>query len=69
MKISNKTYDLLCLIAKIIAPFATFVSAILTIWGLPYAQQITATFAAVDVFMGALVTILKAQYDKENRNG
>lgn len=64
MKVSNKVYDILCFIAKIIAPLATLVSAIMTIWNVPYAEQITATLASIDVFMGALVTILKAQYNK-----
>lgn len=64
MKVSDKVYDTLCLIAKLIAPVATLISAIMSIWGIPYAEQITATLAAIDVFMGALIVILKAQYDK-----
>ncbi len=66
MKISNKVYDVLNIIAKIVAPAITFVSAILTIWHIPYTPQITATLGAFDVFIGALVVALKANYDKKN---
>ena len=66
LMISDKVYDILCLIAKLIAPIATLISAIMTIWGIPYAEQITATLAAIDVFMGALIVILKAQYDRSH---
>lgn len=62
---SDRVYDVLCIIAKLIAPSATLISAILTIWNVPYAEQITATMAAIDVFMGAVVVIAKASYDKK----
>lgn len=67
MKISNKAYDVLCIVAKIIAPIATFISALLVIWNIPYAEQITATLAAFDVCIGAIVTVLKVNYDKQNK--
>lgn len=63
--INDKVYDILNIIAKIIAPIATFISAILVIWKIPYSQQITATMAAFDVLIGALVTIFKAVYNKQ----
>ena len=62
---SNKVYDILNIIAKIIAPAATFIGALMTIWNIPYAEQVTATLAALDVFLGALVVIAKANYDKK----
>ena len=65
---SNKTYDILNIIAKLVAPIATFISAILVIWNVPYAEQITATLGAFDVLMGAIVVIAKAQYDKAQLN-
>jgi hypothetical protein len=64
MKISNKVYDVLCIIAKIVAPVCTLIAAILTIWHIPYTKEITATLAAFDVFIGSLVTVFKIQYDK-----
>ena len=64
MKISNNTYDTIKIIALIIAPIATFVAALVDIWGIPYGSQIVATISALDVFVGALVVILKTLYDK-----
>lgn len=69
MKISNKAYDILCIIAKIIAPIATFISALLVIWNVPYAEQITASLAALDTCLGVIVTVLKNDYDKRNKEG
>jgi len=67
MRISNKAYDVLSFLAKIIAPIATFIAALLTIWNIPYAPQITASLAALDTCLGTIVTILKKSYDKENK--
>jgi len=64
MKLSNKTYDTIKFIALLIAPIATFVAALVDIWGIPYGSQIVATISAIDVFVGALVVILKTIYDK-----
>lgn len=64
--ISNKAYDILNIIAKIVAPSITFISAVLSIWNVPYTAEITATLGAFDVFIGALVVVLKANYDKRN---
>lgn len=64
---SNKVYDVLNIIAKIIAPLATFVSAILAIWNVPYTEQITASLGAFDVFIGAVVVVLNANYKKKNK--
>lgn len=66
MNVSNKVYDVLNIIAKIVAPAVTFVSAVLSIWNVPYTAEITATLGAFDVFIGALVVVLKANYDKRN---
>lgn len=70
----NKAYDIIKFISLIIVPVATFTAAIIQIWGIPYGAQITATIAAADVLLGAIVTAAKAIYDKEqhqeeNSNG
>lgn len=62
--INNKLYDVLNIIAKIVAPAITFISAVLAIWHVPYTTEITATLGAFDVFIGALVLVFKAKYDK-----
>lgn len=62
---SDKTYDTIKKAALIAAPVVTFVSTVLNIWKVPYTAQITATLAAVNVLLGAIVTVAKAKYDKE----
>ena len=62
--INNKLYDVLNIIAKIVAPAITFISAVLAIWHVPYTTEITATLGAFDVFIGALVLVFKSKYDK-----
>lgn len=62
---SNVTYNRLKFCAQIVAPAITLISAILTTWGVPYTEQITATLAAVDTFLGAVVVAAKKQFDKE----
>ena len=67
MEISNKVYDVLNIIAKLVAPTATFISAVLAIWHVPYTEQITATLGAFDVLVGAVVVVLRATYNKKNK--
>lgn len=73
MRINNKTYDVIKLIALFIAPLCTFVAALVEIWGIPYGAQIVATLAALDTLLGAVVIILKSLYEKSlkgaNTNG
>lgn len=61
---SNKTYDTLKTIALLVLPIGTLISTIFQIWGIAGAQQIQATFVALDVFAGTLVTVAKAEYDR-----
>lgn len=66
MKLSDKAYNFLkwfCLIALPAA--ATLYAALAGIWGLPHGTEITGTISAVDVFLGALLGISTAQYNKE----
>jgi len=62
---SNKAYDIIKMISLIGAPAITLIAAIISIWNIPYGAQITATLAAVDTFLGALVTILNVNYKKK----
>ncbi len=64
----HETYDTIKLIALLVVPIGTLIAAILNIWGLPGAQQITATAAAIDVFLGAVVKISADLYHKEHRD-
>ena len=64
---SDKIYDVIKFISLCIAPICTFFAALVSIWGIPYGNEIVATIAALDVLCGAIVTIMKAIYDKEQK--
>ena len=61
---SNRVYDTIKLISLIGTPAITLIAAIISIWNIPYGAQITATLAAIDTFLGALVVILQMNYNK-----
>lgn len=66
MKITNKVYDVIKWIVVIIIPaIITLYSSLASIWGFPYAEQITATLAAIDVFLGVVMKISTASYNKK----
>lgn len=62
---SNKTYDALKLTALIFVPVCAFLSTLLSIWNVPYAEQITATLVAIDTLLGALVQVASNNYHKK----
>ena len=65
MSMSNKTYDILKWIAQYFLPaIGTLYFALAGIWGLPYGEQIVGTITAVDTFLGILLGISSAQYNK-----
>ena len=63
---SDTAYDILKTIALLVLPIGTLISTFCNIWNIPYGEQIMQTFAALDVFCGAVVTIAKARYDAQN---
>lgn len=66
MKMSNKVYDVLKYIAQIGLPaLATFYFAVAEIWGLPYSAEVIGTITAFDAFLGVLLGITTAQYNKK----
>lgn len=69
MNISNKLYDKLKFIAQIVLPaIGTLYFTLATIWNLLYAEQIVGTITAVDTFLGAILRLSTAQYNKNNSN-
>ena len=64
MKVSNSTYDTLKKIALIAAPLITFLGAVCVIWKVPFAEQITATLAALDTLLGSILIKLGIDYNK-----
>ena len=65
MKMTNKVYDILMWVAQYFLPaIGTLYFALAGIWGLPYGEQIVGTITAVDTFLGILLGISSAQYNK-----
>ena len=65
INVSNKLYDTLKWIAQIVLPaIGTLYFALASIWGLPYGEQIVGTITAIDAFLGAILGISTANYNK-----
>lgn len=63
----DKVYDVLKWLVCIVLPaLGTLYTALSQIWALPYAAEIPATILAVDTFLGAVLCISTAQYNKDN---
>ena len=67
---SNRTYDILKWIAMVLLPaLGTLYFALAGIWEFPYGEEIVGTITALDTFLGVLLGISTAQYNRENANG
>lgn len=66
MRLSNNAYDILKWIAQILLPaLGTLYFALSKIWGLPWSTEVVGTIAAVDTFLGALLGISSAEYNRD----
>lgn len=62
---SNKAYNIIKWIVVIVLPaLGTLYFALAGIWGLPYGEEIVGTITAIDTFLGAVMMISTAQYNK-----
>lgn len=67
LKFNNKVYDILKYVAQIALPaLGTLYFALAGIWNLPYGEEVLGTITAVDTFLGALLMLSTAQYNKQN---
>lgn len=67
MKLNDKVYKILKWIAIIVLPaLGTFVFTISQIWGLHYGEEINGTISAMATFLGAVLMISTANYNKSN---
>ena len=67
MMMSNKIYDVLKWVSLIaLDAVGLFYKTIATIWGLPMGDEVLATCTALSVFIGALIGLSSAQYNKSN---
>lgn len=65
--LSNKAYDILKWIALYFLPaLGTLYFALAGIWHFPYGEEVVGTITAVDTFLGVLLGISTAQYNKVN---
>lgn len=65
----NRTYDILKFVAQVILPaLGTLYFALSSIWGLPYGEEVVGTITAIDAFLGALLGLSTASYNKQ-QNG
>ncbi len=63
---NDKTYDILKYIAQIVLPaLGALYFALSQIWGLPYGEEIVGTITALDCFLGAILGISTAVYNKK----
>ncbi len=63
---NDKLYKILKYIAMIFLPaLGTLYFALAGIWGFPYAEQVVGTITAVDTFLGVILGISTAQYNKK----
>ena len=63
--LNDKLYNALKWITLILLPgLGTLYFGLASIWGFPYAEQIIGTISAVTVFLGLLLGISSAQYNK-----
>lgn len=68
MKMSNKVYDVLKWIAMYFLPaIGTLYFALSGIWNLPNGEQVVGTITAVDTFLGVILGISTAQYNKNSQ--
>lgn len=62
---TNKTYDILKWVAQYGLPaVGTLYFALAGIWGFPYGEEVVGTITAFDAFLGVLLGISTAQYNK-----
>ena len=62
---TNKQYDTLKTIALIITPVLAFLASCVTIWGIPYGEQIVGTITAVVTFLGVCLGISNKNYKED----
>jgi hypothetical protein len=64
---SDKTYDIIKNTALFATPVITFIVALCSIWNVPYCEAITASFAALDTLLGAIVLVAKKIYESKKK--
>ena len=66
ISMSNKTYDTLSLINRLILPLTELITALAGIWGLPWADNVVQTLLALNAFLAVVLKISKDTYQRQN---
>jgi hypothetical protein len=67
MLLNNKVYDILKKLVQVILPaMATLYYSIANIWGLPEAENVVGTIAAITTFLGLVIGLSKDSYNKSD---
>lgn len=65
-ELNNKVYDVLKWLVLIVLPACTALySALASVWGWGYVEQVATTISAVSLFLGTLIGVSTANYKKE----
>lgn len=65
MKLTNKTYDILKWVAMVLLPaFIVLFKACGGIWNIPLTNEISDTLVAINAFLGAILGVSTASYNK-----
>lgn len=66
MVLNDRVYDVLKWIALYLLPaLGTLYFALAGIWNFPYGEEVVGTITAVDTFLGVLLGISSANYNKQ----
>lgn len=66
MRMDERTYRIAKWIAMYLLPATgTLYFALAGIWGFPYGEEVVGTITAIDTFLGVVLGISTAQYNKE----
>ena len=64
---TNKVYDVMKWIAMYLIPaVGTLYFALAGIWNFPYGEEVVGTLTAVDTFLGVILGISTAKYNKQS---
>lgn len=65
MKLNNKLYDILKWVALVCLPaLGALYFGLARIWGFRYGEEIVGSIAIIDTFLGAILGISTANYNK-----
>ena len=66
MKLSNEAYDVLKWLSLVFFnAVGVLYKTLAAVWGLPYGEEVLTTCAAIALFIGALIGVSTAQYNKD----